>query len=125
LYKDNDEHQQQFFKDLVFYTCKGYKPLSNHENIWLQRLVLHQCPRVVFPSQSSFVGEMLLAMVKKTMDQHVLPNLASTIIMSASFDLWMSCNNVDTFILVINVLNDTCAPMHVIVGLFEVNEIIE
>jgi hypothetical protein len=33
LYKTNDEHQQQFLKYLVLYTCKGYKPLSNHENI--------------------------------------------------------------------------------------------
>jgi hypothetical protein len=41
LYKKSDEHQQQFLKDLVFYTCKGYKPLSNHDNIWLQRLVLY------------------------------------------------------------------------------------
>ncbi len=40
LYKKNDEHQQLFFKDLVFYTCKGYKPMSNHESIWLLRLVL-------------------------------------------------------------------------------------
>ncbi len=76
---------------------------------------------MVFPFQSSFVGEVLFTMVKKTMDQHVLPNLASTIVMSTSFDLWMSCNNVNTFALVINFLNDTCAPMHVVVGLFEVN----
>ncbi len=40
LYKKNKEHQHQFLKDLVLYMCKGYKPLSNHENIWLQRLVL-------------------------------------------------------------------------------------
>ncbi len=78
---------------------------------------------MVFPSQSSFVGKMLFAMVKKPMDQHVLPNLASIIVMSTSFDLWMSCNNVDTFALVINFLNNTCAPMHVVV--FEVNETIE
>jgi hypothetical protein len=71
------------------------------------------------------VGEVLFAMVKKTMDQHVLPNLASTIVIFTSFDLWMSCNNVDTFTLVIKFLNDICAPIHVVVGLFEVNETIE
>ncbi len=61
-------------------------------------------------------------MIKKTMDQHVLPNLASTIVVSPSFDLWMSWNNMDIFTLVINFLNDTCVPMHIIVGLFEMNK---
>jgi hypothetical protein len=49
----------------------------------------------------------LFAMVKKTMDQHVVSNLASIAVMSISFDLWMFQNDVDTFILVINFLNDT------------------
>jgi len=65
---------------------------------------------------------MLSTMIKKTMDQHVLPNLASTIIVSTSFDLWMPCNNMDIFALIINFLNDTWVPMHIIVGLFEVNK---
>jgi hypothetical protein len=45
--------------------------------------------------------EMLFDMVKKIMDQHVLPNLACAIIFSSSFDLWMFCANVDTFVLII------------------------
>jgi len=78
---------------------------------------------VVFPFQSSFVEEMLLAMVKNTIDQHVMPNLAIFIvIMFVSFYLWMFRNNVDTFALVINFLNGTSVPMHVIMGLFEMNE---
>ncbi len=51
--------------------------------------------------------EMLLAMVKKTMDNHVLLNLAYAIVVSISFYLWMSHGGVDTFALVINFLNDT------------------
>jgi hypothetical protein len=69
--------------------------------------------------------ELLFAMVKKTMDQHVLLNLASTIIMCISFDLWMFHSNVNILVFVINLLSDTWVPMHIIVGLFEVNEIIE
>ncbi len=61
-------------------------------------------------------------MVKKTMDHHVLVNLALTTVVSASFDVWMSCGKFDTFALVINVLRDNWVPMHIIVGLFEVNE---
>jgi hypothetical protein len=68
------------------------------------------------------VEEVLPTTVKNTMDHHVLSNLASTIVVFASFDLWMSCDGVDTFALVINFLNDNWVPMHVIVGLFEVND---
>jgi len=69
-----------------------------------------------------FVEEMLTIMVKKTMDHHVLPNLALTTMVSASFDLWMFCGGVNIFALVINFLNDKWVPVHIIVGLFEVNE---
>ncbi len=50
---------------------------------------------------------MLPTMVKKTMDQHVVSNLASTIVVSISFDMWMSHDDVDTFNFVINFLSDT------------------
>jgi hypothetical protein len=69
--------------------------------------------------------EVLLAIVKKTMDHHVLLNLASATIVFTNFDLWMSRDNVDIFALIINFLNVTWVPMHVIVKLFEVNETIQ
>jgi hypothetical protein len=52
------------------------------------------------------VEEVLPTMVKTTMDRHVLPNFALTTMVSVSFDLWMSCGEVDTFVLVINFLSD-------------------
>ncbi len=39
-----------------------------------------------FPYRFSLVEEMLFAMVKETMDQHVLPNLASIVIIFISFE---------------------------------------
>jgi hypothetical protein len=69
--------------------------------------------------------EVLLAIVKKTMDHHVLLNLAYATIVFTNFDLWMSRDNVDIFALIINFLNVTWVPMHVIVKLFEVNETIQ
>jgi hypothetical protein len=75
-YKKSDEAQQQFLEDLVLYTCKGYKPLSTCDNIWLKRLVLRLCSRVVFPSQTTFVKKMLPTMVKKSMQLHVFPRFA-------------------------------------------------
>jgi len=62
-YKHGDEKQQPFLEDLVLYICKGYKPLSTFENIWLQILVFHQCPYVNFPFHSNLVEHVLLEMV--------------------------------------------------------------
>ncbi len=63
-------------------------------------------------------------MVKKSMDHHVLPNLALTIVVFVSFDLWMFRGGVNTFALIMNFLSDNLVPMHIIEGLFEVNETI-
>jgi len=49
--------------------------------------VLSQCLHVLFPFRSSLVEEMLLTMVKKTMDHHVLSNLTFATVVSVSFDL--------------------------------------
>jgi len=69
--------------------------------------------------------EVLFAMVKKTLDQHVLPNLKTIAIVLANFDLWMSRGSVDTFVLVINFLNEAWVLMHVTIELFEVHETFE
>jgi hypothetical protein len=50
---------------------------------------------------------MLPAMVKKTMQLHVLPRLVEVTTLSTSFDLWMSRGGMDTFALVINYLNES------------------
>ncbi len=51
-----------------------------------------------------------------------MPNLKIAATILNSFNLWMSHGGVDTFVLVINFLNETWVLMHVIVGLFEVHE---
>ncbi len=72
------------------YICKGYRPFVNlHECLALEVNFTPKI-RVLFFFRSSFVEEVLPTMVKKTMDHHVLPNLASTTVVSTSFDLWMS-----------------------------------
>ncbi len=40
-------------------------------------MVLHQCPCVNFPSRSNLVKHVLLEMVQKTMDLHVMPRFAT------------------------------------------------
>jgi hypothetical protein len=61
-------------------------------------------------------------MVQKTLDLHVFPNLSFVATIACSFDLWMCRGVVDTFTLVIIFLNESWNPIHVIVGLFEVDE---
>ncbi len=51
--------------------------------------------------------EVLPAIVKNTMDHHVLLNLAFTTMVFSSFDVWMFCGGVDIFTLVINFPSDT------------------
>lgn len=74
-------------------------------------------------SQIVPMDEVFPTMVKKTLDLHVLPNLASTTILITSFDLWMFKGGANIFALGINFLNKSWIPMHVIVGSFKVNEI--
>ncbi len=84
---ENDDAYQNFFENLMLYLCKGYKPFSTCENMWLYKLVLHQCPHVVLPSHFALVEQLILTMLNKAMDLHVLPNFASTTTMTTNFDL--------------------------------------
>jgi hypothetical protein len=49
--------------------------------------------------------------------------MESTTTIAINFDLWMSKGGVDTFVLVINYLDEACTCRHVVVGLFKVHEI--
>jgi hypothetical protein len=72
-----------------------------------------------------FYGRNVTSHGKKKLWTTFLANLTSRTVIFVSFDLWMFHNGVDTFDLLINFLNDTWVPMHVNVGLFEVNETIQ
>jgi len=78
MYKFNDKTHQRFMENLVLFIYKGYKLLSTCQRVWLYRLIFCMCPHVMFPSQSSFVEEVRLTMVTKSMELHVLTYLEST-----------------------------------------------
>ncbi len=122
LYKHGNEPQQRFLEDFVLHICKGYRPLSTCENIYLCKLIFCQCPHFVFPSHLIFVEILLPKMVQKTMDLHVLPKLETTTTIFVNINLQMYKGGVDIFALVINYLDESQTPRHVIVGLFEVYE---
>jgi hypothetical protein len=72
----------------VLYICKGYKPLSILKNIWATKVSITPMP-LCCVSFSFYFGERSDSCdsKKKTMDLHVLPNIAFAIIVAASFDL--------------------------------------
>jgi hypothetical protein len=52
-------------------------------------------------------------MVNKTMDCHILHALAKAIIVTTTFDLWMSRGRFDTFAFVVNyIINNKWEPCH-------------
>jgi hypothetical protein len=54
-----------------------------------------------------------------TKERFVSPSLVSYNICIVSFDLWMSKGGVDTFVLIMHLLNDKWEPCHVITGFFK------
>jgi hypothetical protein len=101
---------------------KNHLPIQFVENIWLKRLVMHLCPRVVFPPRKAFSQEVLVDLMEKAKEEYVLPKLKHCYSTIASFDLWMSKGAHDVFALVISFLNEKWQPQHITIGLFEVNE---
>jgi hypothetical protein len=62
-------------------------------------------------------------MVSKTMDNHVFLALIHCIICTTSFDLWMYHASYDIFAMVISFIDFTWQCVHIIVGLFETQNI--
>jgi len=59
------------------------------------------------------VRKHILLMMLKTMEDYVLPTLITCVIVSITFDLWMSKTNFDTFVMVVNFVdnNSQCHNM--------------
>lgn len=53
------------------------------------------------------------------MEEYVLPTLVTYVIVSVTFDLWMSKPNFDTFAVVVNFVNNNLVPQHITIDLFE------
>jgi len=83
--------------------------MSFIKNPWLRCLVLQQCGHVQFPSHWQMVIDVVLDMVEKAKDKYVITILASYVIFTCSFDLWMSCAGFDTFAMV-KFHSVTCPP---------------
>jgi hypothetical protein len=119
-YKNYDEAQQQFLEDLMMYICKRYKAFFHLSKYLVVKVGLTIMSTCCLSFSLYFSGTNAPTMVIKTMKLHVSLHLVELMIMFTNFDLWMFKDNMDRFPLIINYLNDSCTPMHVTIGLFEV-----
>jgi hypothetical protein len=58
-------------------------------------------PKVVFPFQKTLFEKILPNMVTRCLELHVQPLLNATLILMATFDLWMIRGQHDTFAFVV------------------------
>jgi hypothetical protein len=61
-------------------------------------------------------------MINKTMERHALHALIKFILMTTTFDLWMSHERFDTFALVMNYIYNNWELCHITINIFKVHE---
>jgi hypothetical protein len=100
-YYKSDPTQHVFIEDLCLYITKGYHLLLPVENPWLKWLMVHQNPKMVFPSHHHLIKE-----IHHCMDlNHVFLALTHCITCTTSFDLWMFHASYNTFAMVISFID--------------------
>ncbi len=103
--KDDPTHVG-FLEDLILFVVKGLLPMKLVESIWLQKLSYKLCPQIVFPLRKTFVENVLLRLVEKTMVIYVQLALANCLSTTCTFDLWMSKGTHDIFVVVVNLTSN-------------------
>ncbi len=68
--------------------------------------------------------EVLPNMIEKIKKKFVIPNLASCITYTCSFDIWTCRAGFDAFTMVVNFIITSWEPTHVAIGIFEIHNII-
>ncbi len=111
--------QKQCLQDLAPLVIKNHLLIQFVKGTWLKHLVMHLCPRVVFPSKKKFSQEVLVDLVEKTKQECVLPKLKKCSFATTNFDLWMLKGAHDVFAFVISFLNEKWQPQHITIRLFE------
>jgi hypothetical protein len=109
-----DETQHHFLEDLVLYISKGYRSLFHLRKCLVIEVSIMPMPLSFISFPLCLGEEVILMMVRKIMDLHVLFNFAFVIIMATSFDLWMSKGGANTFAFVFNYLNELWTSMHLL-----------
>jgi hypothetical protein len=79
------------------------------------------CPKVVFINEKVFVDDVFFKLAEKTMLTYVHPTFAYCISATCTFDLWMSKDAHDVFIVGVNFLSNNWEAKHITIKLFEVS----
>jgi hypothetical protein len=77
-------------QDVAFLVVENHLPIQFVESTWLKHLVMHLCPKFVFPSRNMFSQEILDDFMEKMKQEYVLLNLKQCYFVTTTFDLWMS-----------------------------------
>jgi hypothetical protein len=107
LYNKIDPHQKKNFEeDFLLFITKELVFLSFVEVRFFKKLIQRQNPQLNFPSKEKFKNELLLMITERTKKTFVYLALQSCNTCTISFDLWMSREGINTFILIVHFLND-------------------
>jgi hypothetical protein len=66
IFKKDVVQQKQFLQDFTFFIVKNHLLIQFVENTWLKCLVMHLCPKVVFPPRKMFSQKVVVGLVEKT-----------------------------------------------------------
>jgi hypothetical protein len=116
-YCKDDFRKKQFEDHLVLFITKDlHVLLLSFVHFFFKRLLLRQNLQLNFPSKQKLEHDLLLRIVKMTKERFVSSSLVSCNTCIVSFDLRMSKGGVDTFVLIMYLLNDKWWPCHVTIG---------
>ncbi len=96
-------------------------PLSSIDSPFFRRLILKHNSCAYFPSRLQLMNEKLLRLIKKTKKKFIYEVLETCDICMVSFDSWM-LRGLDTFVLIIHLLDHNWESGHVIIGLSEITK---
>ncbi len=105
-FQKEDVPHKEFLEDFGLLIIKNNLPIQFVESIWLKWLALCSCPKLKFSFKKQFSKEILLGLMDKTKQFHVLLALVECHSTTTNFDLWMSKRAYDVFALVINILRN-------------------
>ncbi len=76
----------------------------------------------MFPNMRQLYNEIIHNMVNKSIESHVIPTLIEATIITITFDLQMSWEGFDMFVLVVNYYYKKWIPCQITIGILEVHK---
>jgi len=93
--------------------------MSIVESPWIHQLIMSRDPKIKFPTHKQLMKDHIPSLFAKTMEYYVLFALMKCTTTSVTFDLWMNKTRFDTFVLIVNFIDDAWVPINATFELFE------